>query len=432
MSKIPSVVMILAVLMSSSGAARAYVKDSKGGGASADSGSPFETRVYVRPQCILSEPSANQRELFGALLGIFVPLLIEKALGGVSSALKKAGAAETLKDSGRLPTYLYELSSKSMTATDGTVTDTKSTALNPNLGCVIVVRGTFSGPDTGRQTVVAFPDGDSGVLDQAGQEQQRINRLRQSNITVNSIAVAYEAAIRKSNDQTAFHYESRFLEVNSFQGTRSGDSRALVISLAIHGAGEKEGEPTLSLALVNLGAVRKGSIKGPQQFGSQRTGWLSGLGVTDGVEKAIEKMKLDDGQTALVMPITFEGTIAETEKGSAALRFIAEVLDSTKGEVSKAVSGEILKDRGAEAQKKSSEAADALEKLRQEEEETYAAHLKAKAELAEASLPADATPAQKAAYEVKQFEQNRTKRLWCVKYWALDSAGAAPSGRKCE
>jgi hypothetical protein len=65
------------------------------------------------------------------------------------------------------------------------------------------------------------------------------------------------------------------------------------------------------------------------------------------------------------------------------------------------------------------------------EEEAYATYLKAKAELAENPLPTNPTPAQKAAHDVEQFEHDRTKRLWCVKYWALDSIGAAPKGRKC-
>jgi hypothetical protein len=72
--------------------------------------STMETRVYLRRQCLLSEPSKisapAEPEIFGALAAIFLPLLIGKAIGGVSAALKKAGAEKTVKDSGRLPTYL--------------------------------------------------------------------------------------------------------------------------------------------------------------------------------------------------------------------------------------------------------------------------------------------------------------------------------------
>ena len=96
------------------------------------------------------------------------------------------------------------------------------------------------------QSKVTFPAGDSGYLLNDNQEQQRKNRLVASGIPVTSIASEFEAAIKISNDQTALFYEGRFLEVNSFQGSRSSDTRALVASIAINGAGAKDGEPTLS------------------------------------------------------------------------------------------------------------------------------------------------------------------------------------------
>ena len=120
------------------------------------------------------------------------------------------------------------------------------------------------------------------------------------------------------------------------------------------------------------------------------------------------------------MPVTGEGTIAEAEKGSKALLFIADVLDTAKEDVSKAVSSEILKDRSKEA----ATAAEAREKLHQDEHTAYAAYLEAKADLSKLQSP---TAEERAA---KEFEVERTKRAWCLKLAALTAVGERPSGSR--
>lgn len=374
----------------------------------------YETRVYVRKQCLISEsgvlpaPTPTPQpgpEAFGALLGIFVPLLLEKALGGIGAALKKAGAEETQKDSGRFPTYLYEISDRN---------GTKSLSLNPNLGCVLVVRGTFTNADSDDQSKISFSPG--GTLTGEDQQSQRIARLRASNIPVEEIATLYEALITPSSEQTALYYQSRFFEVDSFQGTRSSKSRGMVVSLAINGPAAREGESTLSLALVNLGEVKKESALAPHQLNGRRTGWLGGVGVTEDALKAIEKVKVDRNRSKGVMPITIEATLVETENGNKALRFIGEVLDATKGDVSKAVSSEIL-----EKEKRATASADALEKLRQEEEVAYAAYLDAKTATSKLDNP---SPQESAAAALKE---KTTKRAWCLKLNTLRMMGVAIS-----
>jgi len=383
----------------------------------------YETRVYIRRQCLISEDrDKNSQEAFG-LLAIFLPLLINKALGGASSALKKAGSAQTLKDSGRLPTYLYQLSNKIVPGQP----NEQKLSLNPNMGCLLVVRGTFSGVDPSDQSRVNFTGTDSRVLDAESDESSRITRLNNSNIPVTDIAVLYEAEIAISNDQTALNYKSRFLQVKSFQGGRSSDTRGLVMSIAINAPGAKEGEPTLSLALINLGNVKRG-VMGQRQLYTKSSSWLGGLGISDDALKAIETIKLEDNQKQLgVMPVTFEATIAETDDGNKALLFIAEVLDATKDDVSKTVSDEILKDRGAEAKAKAKEATDAIEKLRQEEEEAYPSFLNAISELINAGInypiPADNQPT--ITQQIKIAEVARTKRVWCGKYRALTMVGVS-------
>jgi hypothetical protein len=389
---------------------------------------PMETRVYVRRQCLLGENSdTGQKEFVGVLAAIFLPILIKKVIGGASSALKKAGTDKVSRDSGRLPTYLYQMTKtvkKEKKDGKDVESDEISLALNPNLGCVIIVRGVFTGPDKAEeQSKVKFSK--QGLFLKGDQEQARITRLNESGIPISTIGIEYEAAINKSNDGTAINYENRFLEVNSFQG--SSDTQGVVVSIAINGAGSKEGEPTLSLAMLNLGDVKRSTITGPDSLRSRRGSWLGGLGMSDDELKVIEKIKLDANQSIPVMPVTIEATIAETEKGNKTLAFIAEVLDATKDDVTKAITSEATKDREKEA----ATAADAREKLRQDEENAYADYLKAKSDRAGLEpIPQNPTPAQNADRVAKDFQVEKTKRAWCLKLNALTAIGEKPKGER--
>lgn len=371
----------------------------------------YETRVYIKERCPISPVPEAQKELIPALAAIFIPLLIEKALGGIGGALKKAGAEKTERDSGRLPTSLYRL----------TKTKEKSTlAINPDFGCVVVVRGVFDKPG-------ASKDADY-------KDDETVARLRSGDIPVNDLAAVYEAAVKYSDDKTALRYMSTHFEMRKFQGSRSSKKRGVVVSISIVGAGAKEGEPVLSLALVNLGEVTAGAVMDSDKLSSKEGSWLGGLSISAASLKALETAnfpgpdpnKKEDVKTYGIMPVTIEGMFAETEDGNKALRFIGDVLEATKSDVAKTLSGEILKDRD----KAEEEAATASEKLRQEEETAYAAYLKAKGEycgLGLQSTPADVTTLNTTslpiAQRAKAFEFQRAKRAWSLKLTALQNFG---------
>ena len=344
-----------------------------------------------------------------------VPLLIERAIGGVSAALKKAGSDKTLKDSGRLPTYLYQL------PRDAKV------ILNPDLKCVIVVRGTFTGPDPENPPDIRIDD--QRILFGEADGASRKTRLNHNGIPVDVIAAVFEARIKLSDDETALLYESRFFAVNEFQG-KSKDSRSVVVSIVMSGAGAAEGEPVLSLVMVNLGKVQKGTILGPNDLRSKRSTWVGGLGMTENFLNALKTLSFpakptDPNDPAYkkylgVMPITVEGVFAETESGNRALLFIAEVLEATKGDVAKALSSEIL-ERGQRA----TEAANALEELMREEETAYGGYLDA---VAKRCALAGGTPA--AEVRAAQFEVERTKNVWVSKFKALAKLGDTPASHQ--
>jgi hypothetical protein len=396
---------------------------------------PITTRVYLRRQCLLGEPDDksemkddNKRALFAAIAGIFIPLLLEKLLGGIGGALKKAGSEETLKDYGRRPTYVYHF------------TRNKKIVLNPDLKCVIVVRGEFSEPDPDKDPKIVFSE--KGVFDHATPEEEikRVKRLNENGIKVKEIAAVYEAEIMPADDHTALRYEPKFFEVRKFQGQRNSDKRGMVVSVGMIGVGEREGEPVLSLALMNLGEVTVHEDKnqskstftviGPKELKSKQSSWVGGLGINEASLKAVETLDFPANPTDPkdpeykeflgVMPVTVEGTFIETENGNKTLKFIGELLDATKKDVAGVLSGEILKDRD----KAAADAADALEKLRQEERSTFADYLEAEAESTKANGGAN-----NEEKTFRAFEAKRKKALWCGKYLALGKLEQTPTGR---
>lgn len=365
----------------------------------------YETRVYMKNQCLL-RPKAEKEFAFAGLAAIFLPILIEKVIGIGATALKKAGDSETSKDSGRLPTYLYQLV-KGPNSSD--------LKLNPDFGCVIVVRGTFD--KHGQQP----PDDQS----------ETVQKLRAGRIPVRELAFVYEAQIDIADDNTALRYESRYLEVNGFIGrehkTESDDRRGLVLSLAISGVGDKEGEPVLSFAMVNFGEVHGGTVLEPDDLVCKQSSWLGGLAISAASLKSIQDMK--PTKTINVMPITIDATIAETRDGNAALKFIGEVLDTAKADVAKKVSGEIL-----DGDKREAEAATVLDKLLNDEEAAFKILLNAELEFAQ--LPASSNPPTAIELQtraIKRFAIESAGRAWCVRFGALQQLGKAPDrpGHTC-
>jgi hypothetical protein len=428
MKKLFSTIIIVSVCLQTALAITPINKSRRSLQASADD-DHVETRVYLRRQCLLSESAPKAEPQFVMALGaIFLPIIIGKLIGGVSSAIRKAGTAETLKDGGSRLTYLYRLSNYKDPEHENKP-EIKYT-LNPNNECVILVRGIFDAPDTtenNKLDKVDFLDESganpsNGIFIQEGQENLRKNRLRRSGIPVRDISLVYEAALNLSDDRLGFNYDSRFLEVNNFQSSKSG-SRGLVVSLAFYGAAAKEKDATLSLALLNLGEVQKGTIWGPEQLKQNNrnahSAWLGGVGISEAALKAIEHMTVPVGEFRGLMPVTVEGTFAETSKANDTLLFIADVLDAGKGDAAKAIAGDLL-----DSSKEATTASEALDKLKSDEETAYAAYLKAAAALE--AVCSQVTHPFNEAQQLLIFNRDSTYASWLNKLSALKKYGIAP------
>ena len=386
----------------------------------------FETRVFIKQKCVIAEPEPHSDRVafVGALLTVFLPILIQKALGRAAAALKKAGDPETLKDTGRLPTYLYRLPKDSpkdqptldwirMRAADGEEKPSKL-ELNPDFRCVIVVRGTFTKSES------STPPQEKG--------DDARTKLRNAGILVDELAAVYEGAVKIADDRTALQYQSRYFEVNRFQGSRSQkEKRGMVVSITLSGAGEKDGEPLLSLALINLGEVNAHTVLKTKDLETKTSSWLGGLALSDASMNALKMLDFVDPNTGEqrdcleIMPVNIEAGFTETEDGNKALAFIGEVLEAGAEDASKAISSEIL-----DTEKHAKEKADALEQMRQEEETAYGEYLAAQTELAKVLNPPPdehPTPEEIAA---KTFDVKRKQRVWCVKQGVLKKLGIAP------
>lgn len=381
-----------------------------------------ETRVYVRPKCVLganiprSGTATDQQRVgpLAALGAIFIPVVVEKGLDLVANALRKAGSDKILRDSGKTPLYLYQLYEEQQ-ANPG---KQRGLRWHPQLGCVVVVRGAFDPtPEDSASDQQAVAPGTVDTGKDPKDEAARVKRLQASNIPVKTIALEYEAELIPSADRTAFRYESRFFEVSDFQS--GGDERAIAVSLVLNGAGVKEDEKTLAVAIMNLGQVKKHDIRGPDELRSQSSSWVGGTGISQESLKAIDSMTIDPKKGAGVMPVTLEATVIETEKGNSMWTFIADVIDATKKDVAKTVTATVT-----EGEKRKEEALDALEKKRQEEETAYRAYLKAKNDREQ--LPDNAKQTEK---DMKDFEVQATRRLWCASLLSLEKLGATPKGR---
>lgn len=351
------------------------------------------TRLYVRDNCVLGYKQAARRE---SLLGIFLPILLDKAYSGIVAAFKKAGEDTVVQKSAVRPMYLYAVKGDAL-------------ELNAKFHCLILIHGDFiAGTDDepGSEPTVAEPKQPIRTVPDA------IAALHAARIPISNIHVLYEALVDPSTDQTALRYQSRFLIVNQFLGDNGDKARGLVVNINLIGAGAKPDAPVLSSALVNLGEVTPGTILTPDLVAANASQWAGGLGISQESQDAFKQFGKD---VKLYMPVTANAAFAETKKGNAIAKFIGDVLDGAKKDVLDLANSKLNPDEKAKAAKT---AAEDLEKARSAEESAYKEYLTVLA--AATSSPTD----------LQKFEIGRTLRLWCASYDAATKLGTVKGDRK--
>jgi hypothetical protein len=320
-----------------------------------------ELRVFLLKDCIINPPPKPTSRVSG-LAGVFVPKLIELALGGIATFLKKAGAVETEQVTGAEVTNFF-------------VTDDKQQlSINRDLGCVLGIYGVFADED---KQPTPVKDATLKLLEARGLMPKDAD-----------IEIVFEAAIVPTSDETAFHVETRHFSVRDFIGDRHKPDRVYVATFSITTPSSTADGSTIAVGNVALGRVGKetlpispGSPLG--SFPRYRSNLMPWKRITEEAKEAYDSdAKRNEAKNKAYMPVTFNLTISETADGNKFLATLGELLEGAKADAAKELSKLILPD---ERQKAAKEKTDAAETLYQNEEDAIIAVKQAEADLAAGS-----------------------------------------------
>jgi hypothetical protein len=356
-----------------------------------------ELRVFLLKDCLINPvpraPVAKAALTAAPLLGLFVPKMIEMAIGGVATLLKKAGDDETVTATGHDFADLY-------------IADTdQALQINPDIGCILAIWGVFDDKD-GRPT---HPD------DVALQTLER-ERFVPRNADISAI---FEAAIRPTEDETAFYLETRHFSVRDFVGDRGKKDRSYVATLSVTAPSATADGETIALGTISLGRLSKRETVVPGAPPARGPQYLSNLmpwkQITER-SKAAYDADVAAGQAAgkRYMPVAFNLTISETADGNKFLAKLGELLDGAKEKAAAEISKMILPEERAKA---AAERAEAAEKL-------YADELDAEIKVREAQKAYDAGKPD--AVLAAKLEQ--AKRVLARKMQLRAAAGLKPRG----
>jgi hypothetical protein len=314
-----------------------------------------ELRLFLLKECVVNPVPVQALEAV-PLLTLFLPKLIELGIGGIATALKKAGAEETTQVSASEITTMY-------------VTDeNKNLVVNDALGCVLGIYGIFA-DDDGRQSDPY--DLTLRVLQKEGLIPKNAD-----------ISIVFEAAIVPTADLTAFHLDVRHFSVRNFIDG-GGDERAYVATLAVSTPNATADGTTIALGNIALGRLGNETLPIPtgQPLGSYpryRTNLMPWNRITGDAKDAYDADATAGSVKPGYMPVTFTLTLSETEDGNKFLTALGTLLDGAKAEAAKEISSLINPD---DRRKAAAEAADSAEKLLKAEEDARIAVKEAEANL---------------------------------------------------
>ena len=283
-----------------------------------------EFRLYLRERCLLNPPALEgTRAALAGALGFLGPKLIEAAIGGIATLLKRAGDKETRQASGDQFASLYLANEK------------QALAVNSELGCVLAVWFDANG--------------------NPGPDDEITKKLRSANALPAgaSLAGAFEAAIRPVPDTTAFYLETRYFCAREFIGDRGKKERDYVVTLALSSPDASIEGKTFALGQIDLGTVKRNGVITPPDDPENprlRSNLMPWSQISQ-ASKVVYDRDVAAGRAAgrLYMPVTFTLTVSETADGNAFLLRMGELLGGAAGTIATAVSKRILPEEVAKA-----------------------------------------------------------------------------------
>jgi hypothetical protein len=215
-----------------------------------------EFRVYILDEAVINpspKPKPIAAGLGAALLALLVPKLIETAINGVATALKKAGEKETKQLTAAEFCNLYVARDKEDKGKKHKGKEDQDKefvlSLNPKLRYVLAVW--FEDPDK-----TSPPD------DEVVRKLKAADKVPPKA----SVGGVFEAAIRRVPDETAFFLETRHFSVRDFIGDRREKERDYVVTLALNTPDATAEGSTVALGTIELGKATRGkSFEPPKQ-----------------------------------------------------------------------------------------------------------------------------------------------------------------------
>jgi hypothetical protein len=317
-----------------------------------------ELRVHLLNECVINPlPDAAPSLLPAALIGALAPTLIQSALSGVATALKRAGTPETVQVAGTAIESLYVADAQQVLR------------VNPTLGCILAVW---------------YQPRDEKIPDDRVATLLKREGLAPADVTV---AGAFEAMVRTTSDGTAWFLDTRHFSVGSFMGDRHKDRRSFVVSVAVTTpSAEPEGH-TVALGLVDFGALeRRASLVADRQpedaFPRYRSNLMPWPGISAASKVAYDR-DVSAGRAAgrAYMPVSFTVTVSETAEGNAFLLALGELIGGSAKETASALTKYFVQQASG---RPSEEAVDA-EKLYDDELKAMVDEAKARKALTEAT-----------------------------------------------
>jgi hypothetical protein len=252
---------------------------------------------------------------------------------------------------------------------------------NPRIGCILAVLGVFDGsnkepPDPIVKTLV-----DEGLIPARS-----------------IVGLVFEAAVRKSEDESAFFLDTRHFSVRRFINDRRPSERTIVITVGLATATAAPEGSTVALGNVEMGKLSKGADLVPQDhpldgFPRYRSSLMPWPQMSE-LSKAAHAADVAANRAVnrQYMPVTLSLTVSESTEGNKFLLKLGELLESAQKEAAEEISKAILPQDREKTKAKQAEAAEKL----------YQAELAAKVEVEEARAAlAKAAPEERAVFEAK-------------------------------
>lgn len=245
--------------------------------------------------------------------------------------------------------------------------------VNPRIGCILAVCGIFDGGSPTRVDPIVKKLEDARLVPEHAE-----------------IRVFFEAAVRRSADETAFFVDTRHFSVREFLDEGRGE-RAFVATVALPTPNATAEGDAIAIGNIDLGRRKRGADLIPQghpkdaypRFWSTVMPWRQ----ISEVSKAVYDADVAAQQAAgrHYMPVTFTLTISETDDGNKLLLALGELLEGAKADAATALSKLVLPE---EREKTAAARAEAAETLYREELEAVRDVKKAEKALNEGQ-PAD-------------------------------------------